>query len=266
MTNLGNNLLSHVRQRTRRFPPNAQVRINLCIQSLITVFVVISTWPFKLEISDSSLKLKINIGVGTGGGGGGEEEGGARSPSNFRRGPTYPLRPILPPPPKQSTHIFLQCLRETVKTRSQIYQFKDFANSILFNSILNFAIWSVLLWEMSLFGTEWRREVVGGGELFDQLTSCEKFGSPLPPPPTNILNLAPPPPHPHQCSQPCPLPPPPPIMQNLPTPMIKSHQAACSCKIWIVKQDVYVHDHTAYIHTYLCRYYRRKQHTLRNQP
>ena len=69
MTNHGNNLLSHVRQRTRRFPPNAQVRTNLCIQSLITVFVVISAWPFKLEISDSSLKLKINIGVGTGGGG-----------------------------------------------------------------------------------------------------------------------------------------------------------------------------------------------------
>ena len=105
---------------------------------------------------------------------------------------------------------------------------------------------------------------LGGGEALRSVNILRKVWFPLALP-HQYSQPCPPPPPPMISTLPSPLPPPP-IMQNLPTPMIKSHEAACSCKVWIVKQDLYVHDHTAYIHTYMCRYYRRKQHTLRNQP
>ena len=77
--------------------------------------------------------------------GGGE---GAAPSNNFNNTLPTPLSPII------SNHIFLQCLSETVKTRSQIYRFnictfyliEGISKSIqvyFFNSILNFAILSV---------------------------------------------------------------------------------------------------------------------------
>ena len=71
-------------------------------------------------------------------------------PNNFGGGPIYPLAPH--PSPRKPTHIFLQCLCEAVKLDHKctnliyvpIILFEGTSKSILFNSILNFAILSVL--------------------------------------------------------------------------------------------------------------------------
>ena len=125
----------------------------------------------------------------------------------------HPIPPIHPPPPRQSfTHIFLQCLSETVKTRSRMYQFNicifyfiwRYFLSLLFNSILNFAVWSVFS-----VGNEIMWNWLEAGSLI-RLQPAKSV--PPPPPPVAL-----------QYSEPCPSPPPPP-----PPPMLKTFLRLCS--------------------------------------